>query len=432
MFRKKNKIVIVIGITFLLLGAGVVLGKTTQQPTKLSTQPIMNPADRDSWTENFDAYDTGSALMGQGGWFSWDGNFTTTAYVSDNQSRSSPNSVEIKWTTTTVWEDMVHTFTDVNTGNWTFKAWLYVPSDMTGNSFFILMNNYVNGSHTNNADWSLQLEFSASGGTIFDYNDNTKTLPLVTDAWTPIQVEINFDIDQQAIYYNGQFLESTSWKNHVAQGGQQNLAAVDLYADSAYSTSVYWDDLSVLPPAPPLTCDAGGPYTGYTGAQIQFTGSATGGTPPYTWLWQFGDGTTSTQQNPAYAYTLPGLYAVNLTVTDSAQVTAEDETTATITIAPAPDIQILNISGGKGISAIITNTGNADASMVPWKITLSGGIILKGKNTTGTIIKLGVGEKHTISASVFGIGRPTITVSAADKQKTAKGFVFLIFVLGLK
>lgn len=428
---KKSRTIVVIGLVVLLLGAGVVLGKTIQQPTKLSTQPIMNPADR-NWIENFDSYETGSALNGQGGWFPWDGVAANTGYVRDNQSRSTPNSLEIKWTTSTVWVDMVHTFTNVNSGNWTFSAWQYVPSDMTGNSFFILMNNYTNGSHSNNADWSLQLEFSASGGTIFDYNNVTKTLPLIKDAWTQIQVEINFEADIQTIYYGGQFLESTSWKNHVAPGGRQNLACVDLYADSAYSTAVYWDDLSVSPSAPPLTCDAGGPYTGYTGAQIQFTGSATGGTPPYTWLWQFGDGTTSALQNPTHAYTLPGVYMVNLTVTDSAQVTADDHTTANITIAPASDIIIGKISGGKGISAVIWNNGTANASMVPWTITLTGGLILKGKSTTGTITQLGIGQSHMISASVFGFGRPTITVSTGGKEKTAKGFVLLIFVLGLK
>ena len=35
------------------------------------------------------------------------------------------------------------------------------------------------------------------------------------------------------------------------------------------------------------------------------------------WLWQFGDGTTSTTQHPSHTYTLPGVYQVTLTVTDS-------------------------------------------------------------------------------------------------------------------
>jgi PKD repeat protein len=431
MIGTKTKTIVVIGLTVLLLGAGVVLGQNTQQATLSPTSPKMSPLNRD-WTENFDSYATGSALHGQGGWHAWDNHSINTGYVRDNQSRSPPNSLEVKWTTSTVWVDMVHEFTNVNSGNWTFSAWLYVPSTMTGNSYFILMNNYINGSHTNNADWSLQLEFSATGGTIFDYNNVTKTLPIVKDAWAQIQVKINFDIDQQTIYYNGQFLESTSWKNHVAPGGLQNLACVDLYADSAYSTAVYWDDLSVLPPVPPLSCDAGGPYSGQTGSPVQFSGSATGGTPPYTWAWQFGDGATSTDQNPTHTYSAPGTYQVHLTVTDSAQATASDDATATIVQAPKPNIVIQKITGGRGITVTITNNGNASASMVPWSINLTGGFLLKGKTASGTIPSLAVGQKKNETSKVLGIGKVTITVKAGDKEKTATGFVFLIFVLGVK
>ena len=40
------------------------------------------------------------------------------------------------------------------------------------------------------------------------------------------------------------------------------------------------------------------------------------------WQWDFGDGTTSNQQNPSHAYSSPGLYDVTLTVTDASGCTA--------------------------------------------------------------------------------------------------------------
>jgi PKD repeat protein len=40
-----------------------------------------------------------------------------------------------------------------------------------------------------------------------------------------------------------------------------------------------------------------------------------------TWLWQFGDGQTSSLQNPFYTYNTPGTYNVSLTVTDVASAT---------------------------------------------------------------------------------------------------------------
>jgi PKD repeat protein len=38
---------------------------------------------------------------------------------------------------------------------------------------------------------------------------------------------------------------------------------------------------------------------------------------PLTWAWTFGDGGTSTQQNPSYAYALPGTYTVTLSTTNN-------------------------------------------------------------------------------------------------------------------
>ena len=58
---------------------------------------------------------------------------------------------------------------------------------------------------------------------------------------------------------------------------------------------------------------------------VHFTGSGTGGTPPYTYDWDFGDTTAdSSQQNPTHVYTGPGYFNVTLTVTDSKSTTATD------------------------------------------------------------------------------------------------------------
>jgi len=42
------------------------------------------------------------------------------------------------------------------------------------------------------------------------------------------------------------------------------------------------------------------------------------GTGPFTYSWDFGDGNTGTEQDPHHAFTLPGIYNVCLTATDSA------------------------------------------------------------------------------------------------------------------
>lgn len=57
------------------------------------------------------------------------------------------------------------------------------------------------------------------------------------------------------------------------------------------------------------------PLTGYAPLSVQFTDQSDPGT--LTWLWDFGDTVTSTEQNPTHTYTYPGWFTVSLTVTDS-------------------------------------------------------------------------------------------------------------------
>ncbi|SHL03643.1 GEVED domain-containing protein [Hymenobacter psychrotolerans] len=47
---------------------------------------------------------------------------------------------------------------------------------------------------------------------------------------------------------------------------------------------------------------------------------------PTGWLWNFGDNTTSTQQNPRHCYTTPGTYTVTLTATNPAGTNARTRT----------------------------------------------------------------------------------------------------------
>ncbi len=76
--------------------------------------------------------------------------------------------------------------------------------------------------------------------------------------------------------------------------------------------------------------DAGDDYEAEVNETIQFNGTAWGGVEPYTWYWDFGDGSNSTEQNPQHAYTLKGEYEVILTVTDATNQTATDHTEAKI------------------------------------------------------------------------------------------------------
>ncbi|MDD4521736.1 MAG: PKD domain-containing protein [Methanosarcina sp.] len=48
--------------------------------------------------------------------------------------------------------------------------------------------------------------------------------------------------------------------------------------------------------------------------KVQFTDKSTG--TPTSWIWDFGDGTSSTEKNPVHTYSTAGTYTVNLTVSN--------------------------------------------------------------------------------------------------------------------
>jgi len=62
--------------------------------------------------------------------------------------------------------------------------------------------------------------------------------------------------------------------------------------------------------------DAGDEYKAKVNETIKFEGKADGGVEPYNWSWDFGDGNTSTEQNPEHAFNATGTYTATLTVTD--------------------------------------------------------------------------------------------------------------------
>jgi PKD repeat protein len=57
---------------------------------------------------------------------------------------------------------------------------------------------------------------------------------------------------------------------------------------------------------------------------VVFEASIDGGTPPYTCLWDLGDGTTSDECSTSHIYENPGTYTATINVTDSVGQTASD------------------------------------------------------------------------------------------------------------
>ena len=100
---------------------------------------------------------------------------------------------------------------------------------------------------------------------------------------------------------------------------------------------------------------------------MNFSGSATGGAPPYTYRWNFGDGQSSTFQNPSHTYSAAGNYTATLTVSDSQSATDSKSLTINVTTAANPLIASASASPSSGQAPLTVNfTGNATGGTSPY------------------------------------------------------------------
>lgn len=75
----------------------------------------------------------------------------------------------------------------------------------------------------------------------------------------------------------------------------------------------------------------------FVGEEVKFTNETTGGSGVYSFEWNFGDGTTSTEENPVVVYENNGAFTVTLVVVDSDGANAQTQRIVTIDAAPIPD-----------------------------------------------------------------------------------------------
>jgi len=173
-----------------------------------------------------------------------------------------------------------------------------------------------------------------------------------------------------------------------------------------------------------LIVKVGGPYSGIVGNQIKFTSDVIGGTGPFIYLWEFGDGTTSNQVNPIHNFDLEGTYLVTLTVTDSIDITNTCSTEVVIE-KDGNLATILGIRGGLGISATI-QTGNIP---VDWSIKIDG-FVLFGSKVSGNIPAT---QTENVNLPLpLGLGDIRITVTANTITKEYEATIFGPFVFSVK
>lgn len=123
--------------------------------------------------------------------------------------------------------------------------------------------------------------------------------------------------------------------------------------------------------------------------QIEFTDTSSNA--PSSWLWSFGDGTTSTEQNPVHQYSTGGVYSVRLTVTNANGNATVSKTISVITPGTTPPTSGTVTPGtaqaGRMVSVVVTGTGFKPNARI--RVTHGGfrGTVSKVKSFTSTRIE---------------------------------------------
>lgn len=166
-------------------------------------------------------------------------------------------------------------------------------------------------------------------------------------------------------------LESCNPGLTAAQKRSLIVASTDPYSDSRDLGSGIANAKKAIDAAGCGTpCDvtadsSGSPTSGCATLSVAFTDLSSG--PVTSWSWDFGDGGTSTAQNPVHDYTAPGTHSVSLTATSAACSDSVTKTGfVTVSASPIADFTSDVTSGFAPLTVSFTDLSGGSPSAWSW------------------------------------------------------------------
>lgn len=190
-----------------------------------------------AWSDDFDSYETGSTLIGQGAWAGWQlaGPGENDSVVTDERAFSGEHSLLMGGSP---YVDLIPQFEGATSGIWSVKAMSYVPEDSNdGMTDIGFLSRHLGFQDATDTQWFGAFRLHMANDLAGDLDGNTEIL---RDEW--IQIEAVFDIDarEYELFYDGEFMSSGTWSGDYA------LVGLDVWSEDGASP-MYYDDFVVAP-----------------------------------------------------------------------------------------------------------------------------------------------------------------------------------------
>jgi PKD repeat protein len=263
----------------------------------------------------------------------------------------------------------------------------------------------------------------------------------------PIQFssEGSYDIDGEIVEYrwnfgdgSGVYLEENPSHAFDDVGNFSITLTVEDNDGLAETVETYC--IIELPPNILPQAEATGPNEGTAESPISFSSSGSSDTDGeiVEYLWDFGDGTTSTEANPTHTFEEEGTYTITLTVTDDRGDTAIDSYTLTVEPKPFPILllagAVLLIAGAVAAYyfLVFKKKGQKESKPKSLKIKVepeelpsdgrsTAEITVEVLDQTNTPIKLKENKEVSLTTALGSIISPiTITEGSSENKTTLK------------
>ncbi len=264
--------------------------------------------------------------------------------------------------------------------------------DMYGNSTKLIYNNYFNNT--------LNVRFVAGAA---------------RNTW-------NSSLTPGTNIVGGPYIGGNYWAKPDGTGFSQTTLDLDGNGIGDLPYNVYENDYDYLPlviqsssVTPTANFTANVTY-GTAPLSVQFTDSSVNATG---WNWNFGDGTTSNEQDPIHTYLSAGNYTVNLTVNNSK---GSDSKLTTITVSekmgsvlPVADFSI-SVTGGYAPLSVTFTDLSQNATTISWDVNSDGTEDSKASSFTYEYASSGTYTAKLTATNANGTNEKTATIIVDRKS----------------